>query len=120
MTHARVLFRGYYKVQSGLKRAVTLVILSLFTGRRHQLRVHLLNAGHPIIGDYAYAHTEDDWACSRMMLHAYQLRIPLTTPYSLINIVDQNPFFDLIIDPQPSQFYKDNIQHNTDDFKYTE
>jgi 23S rRNA pseudouridine1911/1915/1917 synthase len=32
----------------------TLVRLRLFTGRHHQLRVHLSAIGHPIVGDKAY------------------------------------------------------------------
>lgn len=42
------------------------------TGRTHQLRVHMLALGHPILGDPLYA---PDAAFSRMMLHAEELRI---------------------------------------------
>lgn len=42
------------------------------TGRTHQLRVHLLALGHPILGDPLYA-PDDGFA--RMMLHAEELRI---------------------------------------------
>ena len=42
------------------------------TGRTHQLRVHMLAIGHPILGDPFYApQTGQD----RMMLHAEELRI---------------------------------------------
>ncbi|HKK97229.1 MAG TPA: RluA family pseudouridine synthase [Marivita sp.] len=44
------------------------------TGRSHQLRVHMLALGHPILGDPLYApETADQY--SRMMLHAEELRI---------------------------------------------
>ncbi|MFX0541851.1 pseudouridine synthase [Roseovarius sp. S4756] len=42
------------------------------TGRTHQLRVHMLAMGHPILGDPLYA---SDAAYPRMMLHAEELRI---------------------------------------------
>ena len=44
------------------------------TGRSHQLRVHMLALGHPILGDPLYA---PDTASQypRMMLHAEELRI---------------------------------------------
>ncbi len=42
------------------------------SGRTHQLRVHMLALGHPILGDPLYA---PDAAFSRMMLHAEELRI---------------------------------------------
>jgi len=43
------------------------------TGRSHQLRVHLKEIGHPILGDPFYA-SEDVWrAAPRLQLHARQL-----------------------------------------------
>ena len=44
------------------------------TGRSHQLRVHMLALGHPILGDPFYApDTAADFA--RMMLHSEELRL---------------------------------------------
>lgn len=45
------------------------------TGRSHQLRVHMLALGHPILGDLIYAEgaARDDHP--RMMLHAESLRL---------------------------------------------
>lgn len=44
------------------------------TGRSHQLRVHMLALGHPILGDPLYAEgTAADH--ERMMLHAQELRV---------------------------------------------
>eukprot|EP00668_Euglena_longa_P048226 GGOE01065291.1.p1 GENE.GGOE01065291.1~~GGOE01065291.1.p1 ORF type:complete len:284 (+),score=96.06 GGOE01065291.1:70-921(+) len=55
---------------------VAKVLLKLLTGRRHQLRVHCKEWGHPIVGDYTYA--QDDPNIPRMMLHAWRLRFPMT------------------------------------------
>ncbi|MEH7828598.1 RluA family pseudouridine synthase [Gemmobacter denitrificans] len=44
------------------------------TGRSHQLRVHMLELGHPILGDPIYA-TGADADYPRMMLHAESLRL---------------------------------------------
>lgn len=45
------------------------------TGRSHQLRVHCLALGHPILGDRLYAEGKaGDYP--RLMLHAESLRIP--------------------------------------------
>ncbi|WP_054301884.1 RluA family pseudouridine synthase [Gemmobacter sp. LW-1] len=44
------------------------------TGRSHQLRVHMLELGHPILGDPIYA-TGEAMDYPRMMLHAESLRI---------------------------------------------
>ena len=45
------------------------------TGRSHQLRVHMLELGHPILGDQIYAEGADRDAHPRMMLHAESLRL---------------------------------------------
>ncbi|MCR8547668.1 RluA family pseudouridine synthase [Salipiger sp. P9] len=50
------------------------VRLHPLTGRSHQLRVHMLALGHPILGDPLYAPgTAADYP--RMMLHAEELRL---------------------------------------------
>ena len=43
------------------------------TGRSHQLRVHMMHVGHPILGDPFYS--EDAADHPRMMLHAEALRL---------------------------------------------
>ena len=58
-------------------RPVTKVELHPFSGRRHQLRVHCLSLGHPIVGDATYT---EDGESPRMMLHAWKL----TLPFSLV------------------------------------
>ena len=64
VTHYRVLARG--------KRR-TLVELTLETGRRHQIRVHLADAGCPIVGDKKYGAKTD--VVKRLALHACALRL---------------------------------------------
>jgi len=48
--------------------------LTPLTGRSHQLRVHLAELGHPILGDEFYAHPEALAARPRLALHASYLR----------------------------------------------
>lgn len=50
------------------------------TGRSHQLRVHLMAIGHPILGDSFYASPEALAASDRLLLHALELEI--SHPYS--------------------------------------
>ncbi|PRY20911.1 ribosomal large subunit pseudouridine synthase A [Aliiruegeria haliotis] len=52
----------------------TRVELTPETGRSHQLRVHMAELGHPILGDPLYAEGEAR-AAARMMLHAETLTI---------------------------------------------
>ena len=44
------------------------------TGRTHQLRLHMLALGYPILGDPFYGHAESQ-AYPRMMLHSEELRV---------------------------------------------
>jgi len=51
------------------------VQLTPITGRSHQLRVHLLALGHPILGDNFYAHEQARVMAPRLLLHAQRLTI---------------------------------------------
>ncbi len=52
----------------------SLVMCTLHTGRTHQIRVHMLHLGHPLVGDPIYAHPQRQKAKpGRLMLHAWRL-----------------------------------------------
>lgn len=51
----------------------TRVELEPVTGRSHQLRVHLRELGHPILGDALYAPPEVQALAARLLLHAWSL-----------------------------------------------
>lgn len=53
--------------------ARTRVELTPLTGRTHQLRVHLMSIGHPIVGDPLYAVPDEAQQEARMCLHAMSL-----------------------------------------------
>jgi len=53
----------------------TLLELTPITGRSHQLRVHMLALGHPILGDRLYAHDRALNVSQRLQLHAQVLEI---------------------------------------------
>jgi tRNA pseudouridine32 synthase/23S rRNA pseudouridine746 synthase len=54
-------------------RDTTRVELEPITGRSHQLRVHLMAIGHPILGDALYAPAAVQQLAPRLMLHAARL-----------------------------------------------
>lgn len=56
------------------ENGTTRVSLHPKTGRSHQLRVHMLALGHPIVGDRFYAPPEDVAQSNRLLLHAKNLR----------------------------------------------
>ncbi|MCP4185795.1 MAG: RNA pseudouridine synthase [Hyphomicrobiales bacterium] len=53
----------------------TKLLLHPKTGRSHQLRVHMQQIGHPILGDVFYAHEDALKAANRLMLHAQSLEL---------------------------------------------
>ena len=69
LTHWRVLGRN-------LADDTTRLALQPVTGRTHQLRVHLLAIGHPIVGDALYAPAGIAAAAPRLLLHASDLALP--------------------------------------------
>ncbi len=52
------------------------VALFPLTGRSHQLRVHLMALGHPILGDELYAPPDRVAQAPRLLLHAARLELP--------------------------------------------
>lgn len=51
----------------------TRLLLQPVTGRSHQLRIHMREIGHPILGCDMYAHNEALAMATRLMLHATAL-----------------------------------------------
>ena len=80
ITHFKVLKRyGKY----------TLVEVKIETGRTHQIRVHMAEIGHPVVGDMVYYNGKNEFGVEGQMLHAKQLifqhpitqeKITLTAP----------------------------------------
>ena len=65
--------------------------LAPLTGRSHQLRVHMLALGHPILGDQIYA-PETSRQYPRLMLHAATLALHHPTTGSLVSFTAPDPF----------------------------
>jgi tRNA pseudouridine32 synthase / 23S rRNA pseudouridine746 synthase len=65
----------------------TRVRLQPRTGRTHQLRVHMMMLGHPILGDQFYAMGEALAAANRLQLHAEELGFihPNGTPMRFVS-----------------------------------
>lgn len=53
----------------------SLILAKPHTGRTHQIRVHCLSEGHPLLGDEKY-HKNDLSNAPRLCLHAWKISIP--------------------------------------------
>lgn len=65
----------------------SLLDVQLLTGRKNQIRVHLSDLGHPVIGDEKYGSHSDP--AGRMGLHAYSLSF--THPHTKERVVLRSP-----------------------------
>ncbi len=61
---------AHYQVSG---RHLTLMQLSLETGRTHQIRVHMQAIGHPVIGDPVYGVTPPGIVLNRQFLHSHRV-----------------------------------------------
>ena len=66
--------------------------LRLETGRKNQIRVHMADLGHPVVGDGRYGSEDDDNPLNRLGLHAFKLcfthpvtgeKMQFETPYPI-------------------------------------
>ncbi|MGH1484589.1 MAG: pseudouridine synthase [Cellvibrionaceae bacterium] len=73
------------------------VKLEPHTGRSHQLRVHMLEIGHPILGDYFYGSDRTRAKSDRLLLHAHQLSFAHPFTHTPINIVSTVPFKESLL-----------------------
>jgi 23S rRNA pseudouridine1911/1915/1917 synthase len=64
----------------------TLLEVKIYTGRTHQIRVHMFAYNHPVVGDPLYTHTKLnrnlDATLNRLFLHAHALQF--TTPDGVV------------------------------------
>jgi 23S rRNA-/tRNA-specific pseudouridylate synthase len=76
----------------GVGTKSSLLLCKPITGRTHQLRVHLKEAGHPIVGDYQYTKIfQCPFQAKRHLLHAYKIRFPHPVTNEEIEIIAQLP-----------------------------
>ena len=63
-----------YRVISEQGKEYALLDVTLLTGRKNQIRVHLADIGHPVVGDEKYGAQTN--SLGRLGLHAYYLSFP--------------------------------------------
>ena len=70
----------------------TRMLLKPITGRSHQLRVHMEQLGHPILGEMFYAPDNVRDAAERLLLHAESLTIHHPKDGERVTFTDPAPF----------------------------
>lgn len=85
---------GYQVIKESEK--YSLLEITLFTGRKNQIRVHLSEKGYPVVGDKVYG--EKDKSVKRLALHSASLKI--LHPYSNKEMVFKTeipPYFKTLV-----------------------
>jgi 23S rRNA pseudouridine1911/1915/1917 synthase len=85
VTHYEVLEEG---------EAMSLLEVTLETGRTHQIRVHLSHLGHPVMGDRTYGGTSEaskSLGLDRPFLHAWKLTFPHPDDARMVAVDDPLP-----------------------------
>ena len=110
-----------FVVQKRINNKYSLIRCHLYTGRTHQIRVHLEHVGYPILGDKIYGHSNEfyitylqkglssnmvrEWVLHRQALHAHEIffphpsgghkRIKIPLPPEIQDVVDgKEPIWD--------------------------
>lgn len=68
----------------------TLLDVEIFTGRTHQIRVHMAHIHHPVVGDLVYGR-KDKFNTKTQLLHAYYLKFIHPITGELIQVEDEVP-----------------------------
>ncbi|MDH5393267.1 MAG: RluA family pseudouridine synthase [Gammaproteobacteria bacterium] len=82
----------HWKILHRYPNATSRVELKPHTGRSHQLRLHMLSLGHPILGDNLYGTTETHAMSPRLLLHASELCFKHPASAQTIAIHSPSPF----------------------------
>lgn len=85
----------------GKRDGRALIHIDLLTGRHHQIRLQMANAGFPLIGDYKYGHANNSNQMEKgVALCAYQLTFahPVTGNITTYEITPSLPSFQIFND----------------------
>ena len=84
-----------------LKRyeSYTLLEINIETGRTHQIRVHLAEIGHPVVGDMVYSNGKNPFNVEGQMLHASKIEFKHPTTGAMMTVEAKLPeyFEDVIL-----------------------
>lgn len=69
--------RSQYRLLEQYGDEAALVVVRIFTGRTHQIRVHMQAIGHPVLSDFQYGHPSP--YITRQALHAWRLGFTLVS-----------------------------------------
>ena len=114
-SHGKYAKTEFKKTLLSKDESCELLTCKLFTGRTHQIRVHLEKLGRHIIGDHLYGVANNKHKSEHILLHAYLL-------YFVHPTKKTTQFYTATLDDDMLQFinknfdmesFNENIQHDT-------
>ena len=87
-------FRVLERFEAGrCDEGYTLMECHLYTGRTHQIRVHMRHIGHPLVGDQLYGRGDErvNRGLSRQFLHSWRIRFDHPVSGETIELADRLP-----------------------------
>lgn len=90
--HGKAASTTYQVLHYDTASDTTRVMLQPYTGRTHQLRIHLQAIGHPIVGDTLYAGGHGQEQVTRLLLHACMLALRHPLDGQLHRFTSHAPF----------------------------
>ena len=76
----------------------TLLEIKIDTGRTHQIRVHMAEIGHPVVGDMVYSNGKNDFGIEGQMLHSkiLEFKHPVTEKFMHLEAKLPEYFLDVL------------------------
>ena len=87
-------FRVLERFEAGRRdEGYTLMECHLYTGRTHQIRVHMRHIGHPLVGDQLYGRGDErvNRGLSRQFLHSWHIRFDHPATGETVELADRLP-----------------------------
>lgn len=86
----------------------TLLEIRIETGRTHQIRVHMAEIGHPVVGDMVYSNGKNEFGIEGQMLHARRLEFSHpTTGEKMILEAKLPTYFEQVLEQLKNREEKD-------------
>lgn len=114
--HGRSAKSAFFKIQESSKSRFELIAAKLYTGRTHQIRVHLESISRAILGDDLYGFKSQKAKISRVMLHAHMLY--LTHPITKQALLVKAPLFEDFNELLKKYFERQTYEETIDALDY--
>ncbi len=89
---AKEIVTGYRVISENTALDMSLLEVSLFTGRTHQIRAHLASIGHPLLGEGKYAENKKDRAMGYSSQALYSYSVSFDAAEGFFSYLDKKEF----------------------------